>query len=240
MSPCGKVSSAWIAVRQVLGRRDDQDGIRHSTVGRLGGTPDGPACPPCRTRRGDTSGVGGSTGDIYEATFDDLAGRPEIDADRIRVVGHSEGGRVALLAAGKCPRIARIAMPATPVVPTRSLHSIQTESIGRSMGASDAVISAIRSFNTTAFDAVDQGKQGGRLHSTLNVAERSLRAAIPAGECAHHEPPARDLVSTAIGYATPRFRSLLTVDSGQPLGRVDRPLSLVLGGKDVQVDAEAS
>lgn len=73
----------------------------------------------------DDRGAGGSTGDVYQATLDDLAGdviavveylagRPEIDPVRISVVGHSEGGLVAILAAGRCPRIARVAMLAKP------------------------------------------------------------------------------------------------------------------------------
>lgn len=108
------------------------------------------------------------------------------------------------------------------------------------MGASDAAINAIRAFNTAAFDAVEAGQQGERLQGTLTAAGRALLASIPEGERSHYEPLARDLVSTANGYATPWFRSLLTVDPGQWLRRVERPVLLVLGGKDVQVDAESS
>lgn len=201
--------------------------------------------------RFDDRGVGGSTGDVYQATLDDLAGdvvaavdylaaRPEIDPDRIAVVGHSEGGLVALLAADMCPRIARVAMLATPMVSTRELRAMQTESIGRSMGASDAVINAIRAFNTTAFDAAEAGQQGAGLQSTLTDAGRTLLASIPEAERSHYATLTHDLVSTATGYATPWFRSLLTVDPGQVLGRIERPVLLVLGGKDVQVDAESS
>lgn len=199
----------------------------------------------------DDRGVGGSTGDVYEATLVDLAGdvvaavehlagRPDIDPERISVVGHSEGGLVALLAAGRCPRIARVAMLATPMVPTRELRAMQTVSIGRSMGASDAVITAIRAFNTTAFDAVEAGQQGARLQVTLTDAGRTLLASIPEMERSHYVSLAHDLVSTASGYATPWFRSLLTFDHGQSLGGIERPVLLVLGGKDVQVDAESS
>lgn len=199
----------------------------------------------------DDRGVGGSTGDVYHATLDELAGdvvaavehlagRPEIDPDRICVVGHSEGGLVALLAAGKCPRIARVAMLASPVVATRELRSMQTESIGRSMGASDAVINAIRAFNTTAFDAVEAAQQGETLQSTLTDAGRTLLASIPEAERSHYASLARDLVTTANGYATPWFRSLLNFAPDQALRRVERPVLLVLGGKDAQVDAESS
>lgn len=199
----------------------------------------------------DDRGVGGSSGDVYQATLDDLAGdvvavvehlarRHDVDPERISVVGHSEGGLVAALAAGRCPRIARVAMLATPIVPTRELRSMQTESIGRSMGASDAVIDAIRAFNTTAFDAVEAGQQGERLQSTLIAAGRTLLASIPETERSHYASLARDLVGAASGYATPWFRSLLTVDPGRSLGRIERPVLLVLGGKDVQVDAQSS
>lgn len=199
----------------------------------------------------DDRGVGGSTGDVYQATLDDLAGdvvaaaeylagRPDIDPSRISLVGHSQGGLVALLAAAKSAHIARVAMLATPMIPTRDLRSLQTESIGRSMDASDAAINAIRAFNTTVFDAVESGQQGEMLQSTLTDAGRALLVAIPEAERSQYASLVHELMSTASGYATPWFRSLLNIDPGQSLHRVDRPVLLVLGGKDVQVDAETS
>ena len=75
------------------------------------------------TRRGvavlrfDERGVGESQGERASATsatyaedvmagLDFLAGRPEIDPDRIGLIGHSEGGTIASLAAATSPQLA--------------------------------------------------------------------------------------------------------------------------------------
>jgi hypothetical protein len=209
------------------------------------------------TRRGfavlrlDDRGIGGSTGDVYQATLTDLAGdavaaveflarHPDIDAARISIAGHSEGGLVAALAAARSPHVSRVAMLATPLVPVRELRAAQTLSIGRSMSASDAVIEAIREFNRRAFDAAEAGLSGQALNSELTQAGRSLLASIPEAERPHYAPLAQQLVATAAGYSTPWFRSLLALDPGATLNSVRCPVLVVLGAKDVQVDAEPS
>lgn len=209
------------------------------------------------TRRGfvvlrlDDRGVGGSSGDVYQSTLTDLAGdavaavafltnHPDIDASRISVVGHSEGGLVAALAAARSPHVTRVAMLATPLVPTRELRAAQTLSIGRSMGASDAAIEAIREFNRRAFDAAEAGLSEQALNSELTQAGRTLLASIPEAERPHYATLTQQLVATATGYATPWFRSLLALDPGATLKSVRCPALVVLGAKDVQVDAEPS
>jgi dienelactone hydrolase len=79
------------------------------------------------TRRGisvlryDDRGQFGSTGDFDSATTEDLAGdalaavehlttRPEVDAQQIGVIGHSEGGYIAPMVAVRSARVAFIVL----------------------------------------------------------------------------------------------------------------------------------
>lgn len=207
------------------------------------------------TRRGfavlrlDDRGVGGSTGDVYRATLRDLsddvlaaveslARRKDVDPSRIGLVGHSEGGLVATIAASKSNRIAHVALLATPLIPPRELRAMQSESIGRSLGASDAAIEAIQAFNREAFDAAAAGEAGQKLQQTLADAGRRMLAAIPESERQHYTALAQDLVATAVGYSTPWFRSLLHVDPGPTLNALRCPVLALFGGKDIQVSAE--
>ncbi len=75
--------------------------------------------------RYDKRGVGLSGGRVESATLEDYAGdvanvvnwlrrRKDVDAERIAVVGHSEGGAIAMLAADRESRIKAIALVATP------------------------------------------------------------------------------------------------------------------------------
>lgn len=77
--------------------------------------------------RTDDRGVGGSTGSLAGATYDDLVGdtlaavdllrsRPDVDPARIGLIGHSEGGWLAPLAAVRGP-VAFVVSIAGPAVP---------------------------------------------------------------------------------------------------------------------------
>ena len=77
--------------------------------------------------RTDDRGVGGSTGSLVGATYDDLVGdglagvellrsRPDVDPAQVGLIGHSEGGYLAPLAAGRGP-VAFVVSLAGPAVP---------------------------------------------------------------------------------------------------------------------------
>lgn len=87
--------------------------------------------------RVDDRGVGKSTGDFDKATsFDEaddvrtelawLKKQPGIDAKRVGLVGHSEGGFIALVVAAKDPSLAAIVVLAGSGVPGEQLNTWQT------------------------------------------------------------------------------------------------------------------
>jgi uncharacterized protein len=83
----------------------------------------------------DDRGVGGSGGDVNgtSADFADdiragiayLRARPEIDGDRIALVGHSEGGMIAPMVAATDPRLAAIVLMAGPSQTGREIIDYQ-------------------------------------------------------------------------------------------------------------------
>jgi uncharacterized protein len=207
------------------------------------------------TRRGyvvlrlDDRGAGGSTGDVYETPLDDLAGdaiaavnflqeHADVDIKRIGLIGHSEGGLVAGIVAARLPDIACIITLGTPAVPMREVRAMLTESIGRSLGASDAAIEAIRAFNAAAFDAVEKGQQGEQLRQTLDALGVTLLESLPKDEQTHYKDLVRDLVASGNGYATKWFRSLLSHDAAATLAEARCPVLAIIGEKDMQVAAE--
>lgn len=115
----------------------------------------------------DDRGVGGSGGDVQgtSADFaDDIAAavaylrtRPEIDAARIALVGHSEGGMIAPMVAAEDPRLAAIVLMAGPAYRGRDIIAYQVENGVRgdpavAPAARDSVIGAQRALfdSTTA------------------------------------------------------------------------------------------
>jgi pimeloyl-ACP methyl ester carboxylesterase len=95
--------------------------------------------------RVDDRGVGGSTGSVPQSTSADFAGdvlagvrflkgHPRIAPGRIGLLGHSEGGLIAPLAASRSADVAFIILLAGPGVPGAEILPAQVEAIDRASG----------------------------------------------------------------------------------------------------------
>jgi pimeloyl-ACP methyl ester carboxylesterase len=109
------------------------------------------------------------------------------------------------------------------------------EAIGKSLGASEAAVGAIRSFNRDVFDAVEAELPQDALQQALTYSGRRLVEAIPTDEPAHYGRLIEDLIKTAPGYATPWFRSLMAVDPAAVYRNVRCPSLFAFGEKDTQI-----
>lgn len=120
--------------------------------------------------RYDDRGVGGSTGDFASGTertgADDamaaltfLRTRPDIDADRIAVLGHSQGARVAMLVAAEDERLAALVVMA---------------------GAADPR-AAVRAQTLWTLEHTDEGAALSR-DSVLSVVDRQMDSLAVSGE----------------------------------------------------------
>lgn len=109
--------------------------------------------------RVDDRGVGGSTGDWTQATSADyaedaLAGvaflkrHPKIAGEHVGLIGHSEGGTIASLAAAASPEVAFIIMLASPGLPGAEYHLQYEASTGRVLGQSEEAIVAKRAYRS--------------------------------------------------------------------------------------------
>lgn len=90
--------------------------------------------------RVDDRGIGGSTGNVSQATTEDFAGdvltgveylknRKEIDPSRIGLIGHSEGGLIAPMVAVKSPDIAFIVLMAGQGITWEEISYLQSDLI---------------------------------------------------------------------------------------------------------------
>ena len=113
----------------------------------------------------------------------------------------------------------------------RDLRHLQTESLGRSLGASDEAIAGLRAFNATVFDAIDDGTTGERLRAAFAEAAQRFIDGLPEDQREDYRALASDLVKGGMGMATPWFRSLLTHDPGGTLALVRCPVLVVIGEK---------
>ncbi|UCE61248.1 MAG: alpha/beta hydrolase [Phycisphaerales bacterium] len=198
------------------------------------------------TRRGlavlrvDDRGVGASTGDRSRATSEDFAfdalagveflkGRQEIDPKKIGLIGHSEGGIIASLAAARSSDVAFIVMMAGPGLSGEEYNLQFEASAGRALGLSEEAIAARRRFQERVFAAIK--------NKTDSVAEAELRRLLSA-----LDPPLRgDQLEAAMKrFLSPWYRFSISHNPAETLQKVNCPVLALFGEKDVQVPPEGN
>jgi pimeloyl-ACP methyl ester carboxylesterase len=167
--------------------------------------------------RYDKRGVGQSGGRLEAATLADyaedlraavafLADRKDVDPKRIAVVGHSEGGDVALMAAAKDKKIAAVALLATGGVSGADLVLQQQEHLLDRSKISDA------------------DKQ-----AKIALQKQLQQAAITGTGWDALPPTLRKQVDN------PEFQSLLIFDPAKVMPNVRQPILILQGDVDAQV-----
>ena len=192
----------------------------------------------------DDRGVGGSTGSLALATLDDfaadaaaavrfLAARPDVDRARIGLVGHSEGGLVAPLAAAAGPGVGFVVLLAAPGVPGDSLLMLQGAAILQVMGEPAEMIAWNRRLQRVMFEQVRTAPDSASLHRRL---DQVIAVALPSLPEADRGKVDAANLSGQVGLMTTRwFRSFVTCDPAPALRRLRCPVLALIGGKDLQV-----
>ncbi|RMG53550.1 MAG: alpha/beta fold hydrolase [Acidobacteria bacterium] len=204
------------------------------------------------TRRGiavlrvDDRGVGGSTGSVTDATSQDfaedvLAGvaylkrRPEIDPEQIGLIGHSEGGLIAPLAAIRSSDIAFIILMSAPGLPGEDILLLQAAAIAKASGASDDVIAINRAIQKRIFDMVKRSEADRLTEERLREDVMAFIAQLPEEQ----KNIARRFTATLNRQIkmvlTPWFRFFLTYDPRPTLKKVTCPVLVISGERDLQV-----
>ena len=200
------------------------------------------------TRRGiavlrmDDRGVGGSTGSVMESTEDDFAAdalagvaylktRPQVDAARIGLVGHSEGGLVAALAAWRSRDVAFIVMMAGPGIPGDQIMLRQVETAVKGAGLSSERVHDSVAMQRKIMEIVLHEKDNAAAVEKMRQALSKVLEVMPE--------PARAAKERELGVITsPWYRSFIAADPRAALARVHVPVLALNGELDTQVGAD--
>ena len=202
--------------------------------------------------RFDDPGVGGSTGNKTTLTEEDLAEdvlaaaaylkqRNDIDPKHIGLIGHSEGGIIAPLAAVRSPEIAFIVLMAGPGVPMDELLQTQAAEIARANGLNEELISRIRLLQSRTFNILKSQPDD-------QLAEKALRELWD--EAIKNSTLEERKQLGLVGLAdventgrikltlTPWFRNMLAYDPKSTLVKVRCPVLAINGKNDLQVSSK--
>jgi uncharacterized protein len=186
--------------------------------------------------RVDDRGVGGSSGDAMKATIEDQAGdvlagveflksRADIDPRHIGVIGHSEGGIVAAVAASRSASIGFVVMLAGAGVPGIRVLPLQEDMILRAAGADAATIAKNRAAADLIVEVIQSEPDNKAALAKIRLGLEELKNPMP---------------DTAIQaqiavMRAPETRSMLAYDPAGALRKLKAPVLALNGSKDVQV-----
>jgi fermentation-respiration switch protein FrsA (DUF1100 family) len=188
--------------------------------------------------RYDKRGTGKSTGDYAKATTMDFAddaeaataylrGRPEIDARRVGLIGHSEGGLIVPIVATHDPKVAFIVMMAGPGVDGLDILMEQGRLIAKAMGTSDAKVAENDALRRQMFNIVRTEKDPAR-------AAAQLKTVLDAYAKAHGMPES-GVEAQAEAINSDWFRFFFDYDPAKTVSQVRCPVLALSGSLDLQV-----
>ncbi len=167
--------------------------------------------------RYDKRGVGQSGGRSESVTLDDyaddvisavkwLAKRRDVDKRRITVAGHSEGGAVAMMAAGKEKKISSLVLIATPGTTGVDLILAQQQHLLDTLKLPDA-----------------------ERQATIDL-QKKIQTAVTTEKGWEGIPPEMRKQAD-----TPWFRSFLLFDPAKAMKKIRQPILIIQGDLDTQV-----
>lgn len=198
--------------------------------------------------RYDDRGVGGSNGASPALTTDDfvrdahgafdfLLSRKEIDPARIGIIGHSEGGTIAFIAAAQNPKIAFLVSLAGMAIRGDSLMIEQNRDLlitqGLQAGAVEPYCRALgKVFEVVKKESPEYIVQNKERILSDILSEKDM-AAVP-------DPLKQNLTAVLTTSSTPWMKNLLSLDPTRYIKQVKCRVLALNGTRDLQVNAASN
>jgi uncharacterized protein len=196
--------------------------------------------------RFDDRGVGESEGDFKSATTEDFAKdvlaaveylktRKEIDHKKIGLIGHSEGGIIAPMAAIQNKEIAFIVLLAGTGLPGEEILYLQSRLIEEAGGAAEEDIKKSLEFSSVIYDAIKNS--GDFVVAEKRIKEYFWREYMEMTDDDKQKigDPEVFLDMQLRVVLTTWFKFFLTYDPAPALKKIKCPVLAIIGEKDLQV-----
>ena len=186
--------------------------------------------------RYDDRGMGGSGGEVYNATsldfsydaeaaFDFLRGQKCVDASRVGILGHSEGGIINFMVAARRPEVAFLISLAGPAVNGIEVLKEQQAALLRASGMTEEAIQFSSNANAQLFDIVEASSNREEADSLM----RQLLQGWGYDE---------ELTEQTVSQMTlPWMYFFMKYDPTEAIVQTHCPAMLLNGSKDLQVIA---
>jgi pimeloyl-ACP methyl ester carboxylesterase len=200
--------------------------------------------------RVDDRGVGKSTGETMKSTSEDFVGdvlagveylktRKEIDAKKIGLCGHSEGGIVGPMAAAKSRDIAFVVMMAGTGLTGEEILYLQGAALIKAAGGDEKSLALQRNTQELIFKIIKAEKDPAVAEKKIIESLREELKKYPEEEVKHLGGNTDAAIEAQAKSAnSPWFRSFLTLDPRIALAKVKCPVLAINGELDLQVPSK--
>ena len=197
--------------------------------------------------RYDDRGVGKSAGNFSTATTQDfvndalaainyLENRKDIRRNETGIIGHSEGGLIAPLAAVKSNNVNFIVLMAGPGVTGRDILLEQSQLIEKSMGMSEDKIKTGKELAKKFYDIVENEKDSAAAAEKIKELYQNYYTSLDSTDKKEFgNDPESVFDQQAKTLLTPWFKYFLTYDPKPTLEKVKVPVLAINGENDLQV-----
>ena len=197
--------------------------------------------------RFDDRGVGGSSGKFSEATTADFAtdvmfavdyllSRDDIDASKIGLIGHSEGGLIAPMVASQTKDVSFIVLMAGPGIPSDELLILQSARAAQLNGVDEGFIKLNSGIQKGLYDIVKQNNDKELTENLLKDKLRSSLSEIPAEYKPTSESEVESLINSEVKkLCSPWLNYFIKMDPKSYLEKVSCPVLAINGTLDSQV-----
>jgi pimeloyl-ACP methyl ester carboxylesterase len=195
--------------------------------------------------RVDDRGIGKTTGDPLTATVEDhitdaeagvafLKSQPEIDPERIGLIGHSEGGVIAPVVAAKSSDVAFVVSLAGPAVSGAELNPMQVRALLEAGNSPKAIVDEIVAGQENLMKLLVAGASEQELQDAVKALAKvavKLTPGVDPNDVEAQKASAREFVA----LLSPWFRSWAKLDPAPHLAKLQVPILIMIGERDLQV-----
>lgn len=197
--------------------------------------------------RYDERGTAQSQGDFSTATTFDLAkdveaginflkSRTDIDASKIGLIGHSEGGLIAPIVASTNTNVAFIVMLAGTGVNGQEVLQSQSKKIAELQGTTKEGIAFNHQLTTIAYDALHSETEMDKQKAAITLALENYKKQLEADQSPFAVYVNNIVIKQLASQLTnPWLYAFITLDPKAYLEKVTCPVLVLNGTKDVQV-----
>jgi dienelactone hydrolase len=201
--------------------------------------------------RYDDRGTAASGGDFKTATSFDfatdaqaaleyLASRKEINRKKIGMMGHSEGGIIAPMVAGKSKKAAFIVLLAGTGIRGDQLLLMQQEAIGAVSGDSEEALADAKKLNQSIFEMVLLNENNTALKQKINDLIANEVNKLSPDEFPPGITADQIIQQTTDQLTSPWMYEFIRYDPSIILKKVKCPVLALNGSKDLQVPAKVN